>query len=88
MLNEPESSLHPDLLDALAALIARAAERSQIVVVTHSAALVDAIAARQDAADLSLLRLVKTDGETAVDGQGLLDEPAWHWPGDARRSRA
>lgn len=88
VLNEPESSLHPDLLDALAALIARAAERSQIVVVTHSAALVDAIAARQDAADLSLLRLVKTDGETAVDGQGLLDEPAWHWPGDARRSRA
>ena len=43
VLNEPESSLHPDLLPALAALIARACEGSQIVVVTHSAPLVTAL---------------------------------------------
>lgn len=79
VLNEPEASLHPDLLPALAALIARAAEGTQVVVVTHSAALVAALGGLED--DLSLLRLTKTDGATAVDGQGLLDEPAWHWPG-------
>ncbi len=79
VLNEPEASLHPDLLSALAALIVRAAQGSQIVVVTHSAALVSALAGLDD--QVGLLRLVKTDGETAVEGQGLLDEPAWHWPG-------
>ena len=36
VLNEPEASLHPDLLPALAALIARSSERSQVLVVTHS----------------------------------------------------
>ena len=78
VLNEPESSLHPDLLGALAGLIRRASERSQIVVVTHSAALVDAL---RDDDEASLLRLTKDDGRTVVEGQGLLDEPAWHWPG-------
>ena len=43
-LNEPEASLHPDLLPALARAIARAAERTQVWVVTHSTALADAIA--------------------------------------------
>ena len=27
-----------------------------------------------------LLRLTKREGETVVEGQGTLDEPAWHWP--------
>ena len=36
VLNEPETSLHPDLLPALARLIVRAAERSQVWVVSHS----------------------------------------------------
>jgi len=77
-LNEPEASLHPDLLPALAALIVRAAESTQVVVVTHASALVSALCALDD--ELSLLRLVKVDGETAVADRGLLDEPAWHWP--------
>jgi predicted ATPase len=79
VLNEPEASLHPDLLPALAGLIARACKRSQLVVVTHSAPLVAALADNL-ADDLSLLRLTKSDGQTAIVGQGLLDEPAWHWP--------
>ena len=79
VLNEPEASLHPDLLPALAGLIARACERSQLVVVTHSAALVASLADNLGD-DLSLLRLTKSDGQTAIFGQGLLDEPAWHWP--------
>ena len=79
VLNEPEASLHPDLLPALAGLIARACERSQLVVVTHSAALAASLADNLGD-DLSLLRLTKSDGQTAIFGQGLLDEPAWHWP--------
>jgi predicted ATPase len=43
VLNEPESSLHPDLLSSLAALVTAAAERSQIVVTTHSALLADSL---------------------------------------------
>ncbi len=43
VLNEPETSLHPQLTGALARLISAAAARTQIVVVTHSAALVDAL---------------------------------------------
>lgn len=79
VLNEPEASLHPELLPALAALITRASERSQIVVVTHSAALVAALL-RDGPDELSLLELTKRDGQTAVQGQGMLDQPAWHWP--------
>ncbi len=40
VLNEPETSLHPDLLPPLARLIRAAAERSQVMVVSHSARLV------------------------------------------------
>lgn len=78
VLNEPEASLHPDLLAALAALIIRAAESTQVIVVTHSSVLVSTLSGLDDG--LSLLHLVKTDGETAVADQGLLDQPAWHWP--------
>ncbi|QEN12345.1 AAA family ATPase [Mycolicibacterium sp. ELW1] len=78
VLNEPESSLHPDLLPALAALIARSSERSQIVVVTHSAALVEALRRREH--DINAIELTKEAGQTAIVGQGLLDEPSWHWP--------
>ncbi|GAY18248.1 AAA family ATPase [Mycobacterium sp. shizuoka-1] len=88
VLNEPESSLHPDLLPALAALIARSSERSQIVVVTHAAALVDALRRRRR--DVNAIELTKDAGAagpatsnvgaTAIVGQGLLDEPSWHWP--------
>lgn len=83
VLNEPEASLHPDLIPALAGLIARASEGTQVVVVTHSEALVRALGAIQDAIgdESSLLRLTKDDGHTVIEGQGLLDEPAWHWPG-------
>jgi len=76
VLNEPETSLHPRLLAPLAQLIQAAAEQTQIVVVSHSSALVDELAD----SGASRIHLVKVDGETAVDGQGRLDEPAWSWP--------
>ena len=76
VLNEPEASLHPDLLPALAALITRAAERSQLIVVTHAAPLVEAL----QHPDVATVRLTKELGQTSIVGQGLLDEPPWHWP--------
>ncbi|HEY5149659.1 MAG TPA: AAA family ATPase, partial [Mycobacterium sp.] len=77
VLNEPEASLHPDLLPALAGLITPASEGSQIVVVTHAAGLVTALRARQR--EVNIIELTKSAGETAIVGQGLLDEPSWHW---------
>lgn len=71
VLNEPETSLHPDLLAPLAQLIRDAATRSQVVVVTHSRVLVDALG--------GAVELVKSEGETAVAGKGALDGPAWRW---------
>lgn len=43
-LNEPETSLHPSLLGPLGRLVAGAARHTQVVVVTHSRALLDAVA--------------------------------------------
>ncbi|MGY4710844.1 AAA family ATPase [Mycolicibacterium sp. CBM1] len=77
VLNEPEASLHPDLLPALAGLIARCSQRSQVVVVSHAVALVDAL---QTQGDVNTIELTKSTGETAIVGQGLLDQPPWHWP--------
>jgi predicted ATPase len=74
VLNEPETSLHPDLLPPLADLVTTAATRSQVVLVTHSATLAGAL----DKA--SVLTLVKESSTTVLEGQGLLDQPSWHWP--------
>jgi predicted ATPase len=77
VLNEPETSLHPDLIRALARLIAKAAERSQLIVVTHEAAL---IAALQEQSDCHSIVLEKTWGETAVAGANPINGVRWQWP--------
>lgn len=79
VLNEPETSLHPDLFPALGALIAAASAHSQLIVVTHAEALAACI---EDAAgyDVGRLTLDKRDGETVVRHQGLLRTPSWEWP--------
>ncbi len=77
VLNEPETSLHPDLLPALARLIIAASARSQVWVVSHASRL---IAALEAAAGCHSMHLVKQQGRTVLRGQGLLDAPAWHWP--------
>lgn len=43
VLNEPETSLHPDLLPALARLIMRASQRCQVWVVSHASRLIAAL---------------------------------------------
>ncbi len=61
VLNEPETSLHPELLAPLGQLIGAAAERTQVVVVSHSEALIDAIgrAAHHASTELTSFELTK-----------------------------
>jgi predicted ATPase len=73
ILNEPETSLHPDLLPPLARLIAQAAKRSQIVVVSHAVELVSVL----EAATARQIVLEKQLGETLVQDD---PRPAWTWP--------
>jgi predicted ATPase len=77
VLNEPETSLHPDLMPALARLIRHAARHAQVWVVSHSARL---IAALEEDPDCHSILLEKDLGETRIVGQGILDQPAWQWP--------
>ena len=82
VLNEPETSLHPQLLAPLAALVVTAAARSQLIVVSHSQPLINAMhrATKETDTPASTIDLVKDFGETKMSGQAPLDEPAWHWP--------
>lgn len=76
VLNEPETSLHPDLLPALGRLIANAADRSQVFVVTHAPKLISVLEKR---ADCNCIRLEKQFGETKVLGVGEFESPSWRW---------
>src|SRR4030095_11258833 len=77
VLNEPETSLHSDLLPALARLIARAAERSQVLVVSHARTLIDSL---QEQAKCHSIVLEKEFSETKLSGSDKLMGPVWHWP--------
>ncbi|MGL6246090.1 AAA family ATPase [Pseudomonas sp.] len=77
VLNEPETSLHPDLLPALARLIIRASEQCQVWVVSHARRLISAL---QKDPECNCIVLEKNLGQTGIVGQRSLDEPAWHWP--------
>jgi len=77
VLNEPETSLHPDLLPALGRLILRASENTQIWVVSHANRLISVL---NQSSGCHAIELEKNMGQTQVMGQGMLDEPAWHWP--------
>ncbi|WP_417502984.1 AAA family ATPase [Marinobacter sp.] len=76
VLNEPETSLHPDLLPALGRLIIRASRETQVWVVSHAPRLV---ATLEKHADCNPIALNKELGETIIQGQGLLDSPPWQW---------
>lgn len=80
VLNEPETSLHPDLLPALGRLIAQAARHTQVFVVTHATRL---IAALEDAGlpdgETLCLPLDKRLGETRAEIPEPFDAPAWRW---------
>jgi predicted ATPase len=70
-LNEPETSLHPELLEPLARTIARAAQRTQIWVVTHSERFAHALAV---SANVKPRTVIKRDGGTWIEGLKLYGE--------------
>lgn len=70
-LNEPETSLHPDMLPALADMIASAARESQIWIVTHSEALAEAVRQR---CGVKPRRVIRTDGATTIEGLRITGE--------------
>jgi predicted ATPase len=75
VLNEPETSLHPDLAAPLAAMIRAAAAGTQVVVVTHSRTMREQL----DTDDCSEIELFKEWGETRVTDQTMLTAPPWDW---------
>jgi predicted ATPase len=77
VLNEPETSLHPDLLPALARLIVRASATSQVLVVSHAARLIAALE-REQASESIVLE--KHFGATRIADADERDMPAWKWP--------
>lgn len=73
-LNEPEASLHPDMLPPLADMIAEAARTSQIWIVTHSLPLADAVRER---CGTRSRRVIREDGATWIEGMrltGVMDD--------------
>jgi predicted ATPase len=76
VLNEPETSLHPDLLPALARLIQHVANETQVWVVSHASRLIAALNKHENC---HAIELEKELGSTVIHGQGMLDEPPWAW---------
>jgi predicted ATPase len=77
VLNEPETSLHPDLLPALARLILAASKNTQIIVVSHAPQLIGELTT---APVCTRLHLLKEFGETKLGGSTLFNTPKWSWP--------
>lgn len=73
VLNEPETSLHPDLILPLARLISHASLRSQVVVVSHNQALAGALLGDE----VLTHRLEKDTGETVIRE---VEPVGWEWP--------
>jgi predicted ATPase len=72
-LNEPEASLHPDMLPPLAEMIARVGQSSQLWIVTHSERLAQEVETR---CGVRAKRVVRNDGATWIDGMRLTGEMA------------
>jgi predicted ATPase len=74
VLNEPETSLHPRLLDPLARLVAQAAGRTQVILVTHAQTLASQLVGCEGCVHYELRKEL---GETVLDG---VEPPRWTWP--------
>ena len=79
VLNEPETSLHPDLLPALGRLIAQAARASQVIVVTHAPRLLATLEEEGAALAPQRLQLDKVLGETRLTQLEMDEIPRWEW---------
>ncbi|MET0540520.1 MAG: AAA family ATPase [Variovorax sp.] len=83
VLNEPETSLHPDLLPALGRLIAQAAhstQGSQVIVVSHATRLIASLDAAAGEIALQSIVLDKRLGETRIANLDMSETPHWAWP--------
>lgn len=76
VLNEPETSLHPELIAPLARLIRKATEQSQLWVISHSRELVKRLEHCDDSVNHEL---EKSLGRTQIAGISELDMPIWRW---------
>jgi predicted ATPase len=63
-LNEPETSLHPDLIDAMARLIVLGARHTQLWITTHSEPLAERV---EQHSGMPRIRLCMVDGETLTE---------------------
>ena len=77
VLNEPETSLHPDLLPALGRLIIEYSRQNQILVVTHALPLIESLAAHDQCEHFQLEKMF---GATKLVGVDEFDLPYWEWP--------
>ena len=68
VINEPETSLHPDLYEPLARLLVSASHRSQVWITTHSIELADFIV---ELSGYSPIELEKVEGETKLIGVSM-----------------
>ena len=66
-LNEPETSLHPDLINSLGSLMARAAKDTQLWITTHSYPLAESI---ERNSGIPRVRLSMMAGDTKVECSG------------------
>jgi len=67
-LNEPEASLHPDMLGPLADMIGEASKTSQVWIVTHSAQLAEAVRER---CGVRPRKVIRENGATWIEGMLL-----------------
>lgn len=75
VLNEPEGSIHPSLLPAVADLILVGSRSTQILVVSHATALVDA-----PGDDAHHIHLSHNGHDTHIEGQDRFGGTSWVWP--------
>jgi len=72
-IEEPEIGLHPDILPKLADLLIEASGRTQLIVTTHSDALVDAMTSRPE----SVVVCEKRDGQTHMKRLSKAELKPW-----------
>jgi predicted ATPase len=72
-IEEPELGLHPDIIPQVAKLLVAASERTQLVITTHSDALVDMLSSQPE----SVIVCEKADGESQF--RRLEREPLREW---------
>ena len=77
VLNEPETSLHPDLLPALSRLMTKFSEETQLWVISHDQVLIEGLKQQQGCNHIGL---DKEMGETFAHDQDLFERPPWRWP--------